>query len=338
MTGPMSGTDSPRGYPAQIGKYRVDGIVGRGAVGVVFKGYDETIDRPVAIKTLRSDVFQDLSANREALARFAKEVRSAGRCSHPNIVTVYDYVEHEAAPFIVMEYLSAGTLDAVTRSGTLLPVPQVGEIMLQLLFALEHAHAQGVVHRDIKPANILCPTATTIKVSDFGVAHIETLDATRSSGLGSVGTPNYMAPERFLGNRADGRSDLFSAGVILFQLLTGAKPYIATDLTELMRKLLNQPPPPLSSFRPELSGHLDAVLVRALARNPTDQFQTAEEFSAALVAAVGKTEADKNVKPVDLSRDPAARTQRSERQPRCTQSHHGREARCREHSAISKKA
>ncbi len=293
--------------PPSIGKYRVDGIIGRGAVGIVYRGYDTVISRPVAIKTLRHEVLETVDDKNGLLARFSSEARSAGRCQHPNIVTVFDYVEQDDTPFIVMEYVAAGTLEAVTRTGTLLPLHQVGEILVQLLSALGHAHEKGVVHRDIKPANILCPAATSIKVTDFGVARLQDLGLTQA-GKGTLGTPNYMSPELFLGREVDGRSDLFAAGVVLFELLAGAKPFTANDMPELMRKLLNQPPQSLGSFRPELSGHLDAVLVRALARNPTDRFQTADEFSEALVDAVGRTEADKNVKPVDLSRIPRRAT------------------------------
>lgn len=278
--------DGGRAIPNRIGKYRIEGVIGRGAVGIVYKGHDEQIDRPVAIKTLRPEIFEDLSENQEALRRFASEVRSAGRCLHPNIVTIFDYVEQDSVPHIVMEYVDAGTLENVMRTGTLLPVQQVGEIMTQLLFALGHAHGKGIIHRDIKPANILCPSATTIKVADFGVAHIEALNLTRSGGLGAVGTPNYMAPERFLGRQADSRSDLFSAGVILFQLLTGAKPFIASSIPELMRKVMHETAPSVSTFRPELGVAFDGVVQRALARNPEDRFASAEDFIKQLEPAI----------------------------------------------------
>jgi eukaryotic-like serine/threonine-protein kinase len=285
--------------PARIGKYRIDHVIGRGAIGVVFKGHDEQIDRPLAIKTLRPEILTDMGRNDEVLRRFAAEARSAARCLHPNIVTVFDFVEHEGAPYIVMEYVNAGTLDNVIRRGTFLPVRQVGEIMAQLLFALGYAHSKGVIHRDIKPANILCPSAASIKVSDFGMAHIEALDLTSPGGI-PVGTPNYMAPERFIGRPADPRSDLFSAGVVLFQLLTGAKPFVASDLPELMRKLLNEVPPSIQTFRPELWTEIDEVAQRALARNPEDRFQTAEAFIDALNAAIEARPND-NLPPLDLT-------------------------------------
>jgi serine/threonine-protein kinase len=301
--------------PTGVGKYRLDYVIGRGAIGVVYKGYDEQIDRPLAIKTLRPEILENLSENQDLLRRFATEARSAARCLHPNIVTVFDFVEHEGAPYIIMEYVNAGTLENVIRRGTLLPIRQVGEIMAQLLLALGYAHSKGVIHRDVKPANILCPSAASIKVSDFGVAHIDTLDLTKPGGI-PLGTPNYMAPERFLGRPADARSDLFSAGVIAFQLLTGTKPFVAADLPELMRKLMNEAPPSVQSLRPELWPELNAVIQRALARNPEDRFQSADDFIAALNTSI-EMRPSTDVPPLDLtelshlpSKEPAAHNER----------------------------
>jgi serine/threonine-protein kinase len=301
--------------PTRVGKYRLDYVIGRGAIGVVYKGYDEQIDRPLAIKTLRPEILENLSENQDLLRRFATEARSAARCLHPNIVTVFDFVEHEGAPYIIMEYVNAGTLENVIRRGTLLPIRQVGEIMAQLLLALGYAHSKGVIHRDVKPANILCPSAASIKVSDFGVAHIDTLDLTKPGGI-PLGTPNYMAPERFLGRPADARSDLFSAGVIAFQLLTGTKPFVAADLPELMRKLMNEAPPSVQSLRPELWPELNAVIQRALARNPEDRFQSADDFIAALNTSI-EMRPSTDVPPLDLtelshlpSKEPAAHNER----------------------------
>ena len=291
----------PGGVPSRVGKYRIDGVIGRGAVGVVYKGYDEQIDRPLAVKTLRLDVISSADDKNHLLQRFAVEARSAGRCLHPNIVTVFDYIEQDGAPYIIMEYVNAGTLENVINSTTMLPIRQVGEIMAQLLFALDHAHSKGVVHRDVKPANILCPSATSIKVTDFGVARFDALGLTNPNGIGAIGTPNYMSPEQFLGRPVDGRSDLFSAGVILFQLLAGAKPFVASDVPELMRKLLNEQPPPLSTLRPGNWAHLDVVVQHALARNPEDRYQNAEQFIDGMNAAIEGTATD-NSPPLDLTK------------------------------------
>ncbi len=296
-----AGAGSGRAVPDHVGKYRIDGVIGRGAVGIVYKGYDEQIDRPLAIKTLRLDVIEHVADRDNLLKRFAAEARSAGRCIHPNIVTVFDYVEQDDAPYIVMEFVEAGTLENVIDSGHLLPLRQVGEIMAQLLFALDHAHSKGVIHRDVKPANILCPSATSIKVTDFGVARFDSMGLTNPSGLGAIGTPNYMSPEQFLGRPVDGRADLFSAGVILFQLLAGAKPFVASDIAELMRKLLSETAPSLSTLRPGRWLHLDAVVQKALARNPDDRFSNADEFIDALNNAIEATGSD-NSPPLDLTK------------------------------------
>jgi eukaryotic-like serine/threonine-protein kinase len=299
--GGLTGKIAPDGQPEIVGKYRIDGVIGRGAVGVVYRGYDEQIDRPLAIKTLRSDVLSSVSDHENLLQRFAAEARSAGRCLHPNIVTVFDYVEFNGSPYIVMEYVDAGTLENVINSGAMLPLSQVGEIMGQLLFALDHAHSKGVVHRDVKPANILCPTASTIKVTDFGVARLEALGLTNPGGLGAIGTPNYMSPEQFLGRPVDGRADLFSAGVIMYQLLAGAKPFLANDIGELMRKLLNETAAPIATMRPGNWNELDAVVRDALARNPEDRFQNAQAFMDALSRAIAATGSD-NSPPLDLTK------------------------------------
>ncbi len=287
--------------PQRVGKYRIDHVIGRGAIGIVYKGYDEQIDRPLAIKTPRPEILSDVDDSEGFLKRFTTEAQSAARCLHPNIVTVFDLVQHEQRPYIVMEYVNAGTLEKVISAGALIPIRQVGEIMSQILLALDYAHSKGVIHRDIKPANILCPSAVSIKVADFGVARLDSLDLTRPNGLGGAGTPSYMAPERFLGRPADGRADLFSAGVILYQMLTGAKPFVAFDLPELMRKLLNELPPSIMTLRPELWPEIEAVAHKALARNPEDRFQTAERFLESLHVAI-EARPHENLLPVDLAK------------------------------------
>ncbi len=290
--------DALPAVPDMVGRYRIESVIGRGAMGVVYKGYDTQIDRPVAIKSLRSDVISHVDDRTSLLERFASEARSAGRCHHPNIVTVFDYVEQDASPFIIMEYVSAGTLENVTKSKSLMPIHQVGEIMAQLLAALGHAHENGVIHRDVKPANILCPTATTIKVTDFGVARIDDLGLTAHGG--AIGTPSYMSPEQFLGQPVDARSDLFAVGVLLFQLLTGTKPFKAQGIPALMQKVLNEPPLQLSTLRPELSPLMQDVIDKALARHPGDRFATAAEFAGTLGTAIKNVD-DEATAPLDLT-------------------------------------
>ena len=289
---PRAGLGRLEPHPEQIGKYRIDHVVGRGAVGIVYKAYDVHIDRAVAIKALQPEILADIASNADTLKRFAAEVRSAGRCLHPNIVTVFDYMEENGAPYIIMEYVPAGTLESVIKSGARLPIRQVSEIMVQLLHALEHAHGKSVIHRDVKPSNILCHSAASIKVADFGIAQINTLDLTRTGRFGIVGTPNYMAPERFIGRPDDARGDLYSAGVVLFQLLTGQTPFTATDTHELMNKILNAEPASAQALRPGLSDAWVAVTKRSLARNPDDRYQTAREFLDELRAALNADTSD----------------------------------------------
>jgi eukaryotic-like serine/threonine-protein kinase len=276
-------------------------VIGCGSIGIVYKGYDEQIDRPLAIKTLRSEFFSEVNDTEGFLKRFVTEAQSAARCLHPNIVTVFDLVEQDGRPYIVMEYINAGTLENVIQAGALIPIRQVGEIMAQILLALDHAQSKGVIHRDVKPSNILCPSSASIKIADFGVARLDSLELTNPNGLGAVGTPNYMAPERFLGRPADARADIFSVGVILYQLLTGAKPFVATELPELMQKLLTEHPPSIVTLRPELWPEIDAVTQKALARNPEDRFQTAESFVDALNRAI-EARPHENLLPLDLTK------------------------------------
>jgi eukaryotic-like serine/threonine-protein kinase len=270
----------------RIGKYRIDYIIGQGAVGIVYKGYDEQIDRDVAVKTLQPHIIADMATSKDALRRFSSEVRSAGRCLHPNIVTVFDYVEEDGAPYIIMEHVPAGTLEGVINAGVNPPLRQVGELMTQILLALEHAHGKGIVHRDVKPSNILCHSANAIKVADFGIAQISSLNLTSTGKHGVIGTPHYMAPERFLGRPDDGRGDLYSAGVILFQLLTRERPFKANDTHELMHKVINDMPIEARTIRGDLSPGMEVVIQKALARNPQDRFQTPGEFLTALRGAI----------------------------------------------------
>jgi eukaryotic-like serine/threonine-protein kinase len=313
---------APNARLQRVGKYRIDEQLGRGAFGIVYKGHDELIDRVVAVKTLRPEVLADLNENAEALKRFGAEVRSAGRCLHPNIVTVFDYVEEGGAPYIIMEYVPAGTLDNVIKSGARLPIRQIRAIMEQLLLALDHAHAKGVIHRDVKPSNILCHTAGSIKVADFGTAHIDSLELTRSRHLEPIGTPYYSAPERFLGRSANARGDVYSAGVILYQLLTGQRPFTASDIHHLMNQVINQLPPSVLSWRDDLWDSLDEVVQRALARNPDDRYPSALAFLEALNAAIDARAADRP--PLDLTacsmEPPKVQEQDGSASPRLNQS------------------
>ena len=206
----------------KIGKYEIRLQIERGAMGVVYEGFDPVIGRRVAVKMLRTEMFEPRQLP-DVLVRFKREAQSAGRLSHPHIVTIHEFGEEQGTPYIVMEYMSGNELGHSLERGTRFALDEVVRIMTQLLGALTHAHDNKVVHRDLKPANMFLLDDGSLKVVDFGIARIESSDLTDTGAM--LGTPAYMPPEQCLGLQVDHRSDLFSAGVILYQLLTGDKPF-----------------------------------------------------------------------------------------------------------------
>jgi serine/threonine-protein kinase len=261
-----------------IGKYELRGQLGRGAMGVVYEAFDTVIERKVALKLLRTDVFaaEQLA---DVRARFKREAHSAGKLSHPNIVTIFDYGEHDGAPFIVMDLMSGQELSRRLEAGARLPIAETVKIITDLLAALAYAHEYGVVHRDIKPSNLFLLRDGTLKVVDFGVARIESSELTETGAI--LGTPAYMSPEQFLGLPVDGRSDLFSVGVILYNLLTGDRPFAGSPTT-IMQKVLRQEPIDPTALNPMLAADWDTVIKRALAKKPEQRFQTARQFADAI--------------------------------------------------------
>ncbi|NBC31773.1 MAG: protein kinase [Alphaproteobacteria bacterium] len=273
------------GTPRTIGKYRIDSTLGHGAMGVVYKAYDTSIDRLVALKTIRADLLvgdEDL----HWLERFQREARAAARCLHPNIVTIFEYGEDGGTPYICMEYVNGVQLQDYIAARAEIDVQACVKIVEKVLKALGYAHAQGIVHRDIKPSNIMLLDDGQVKVTDFGIARIDSITMTAHGSM--VGTPSYMSPEQFIGGDLDRRSDIFSTGVILYELLTGQKPFPGKSITEVMYAVLNQPPRDPVDFNEDL-GPLAPVVLKALARQPEDRFQTAAAFFSALsIAATGR--------------------------------------------------
>lgn len=259
----------------RVGKYELRHQIGRGAMGVVFEAYDTVIERRVALKMLRTDVFAPEQLA-DVRARFKREAHSAGRLSHPNIVTIFDYGEHEGAPYIAMDLMSGEELSRSLESGARMPLPQIVRVMEQLLGALAYAHEAGIVHRDVKPSNVFVLRDGSIKMVDFGLARIEASNLTETGTL--LGTPAYMSPEQFLGLPVDARSDLFSAGVILYQMLTGDRPFTGSPST-IMQKVLRQDPVEPSVLNPTLSAAWDDLVKRALAKKPDDRLQSARQFA-----------------------------------------------------------
>jgi eukaryotic-like serine/threonine-protein kinase len=264
-----------------LGKYEIRRELGRGAMGVVFEGYDPLIKRLVALKTIRADQLAGENAE-TVVVRFRREAQAAGRLNHPNIVAIYDFGEEAGVWYIAMEYIKGRELKDYFQSNERFATADIVRIMTQILAALGYSHKLGVIHRDIKPANVFLQDDGSVKVADFGIAHIESSNMTQ---VGTVlGTPSYMSPEQILGLPIDGRSDLFSAGVILYQFLTGERPFMGSATTT-MHKVLEEDPLPPSRFNVQVPGAMDAVVKKALAKRPDDRFQTAEEFADALRSA-----------------------------------------------------
>jgi len=278
--------------PQRIGRYEIRRTLGTGAMGVVFEAWDPAHARRVALKTMRRAAPAGASAGEdELLDRFRRKAQTAGQLAHPNVVAAYEYGEdaESGRAFIAMEYVEGEELKRAFERNARFPLADVERIMTQLLAALEEAHAHGVVHRDVKPANVFMLPDGGVKIGDFGIARIDSSELTQ---VGSVlATPSYMSPEQFMGQTVDGRSDLFAAGVILYQLLTGEKPFTG-KLAAIMQQVLKDPPRPPSAHNPHLPAAFDALLAKALAKRPADRFQNARAFAAAVHAAVAAAPAE----------------------------------------------
>ena len=265
--------------PSRIGRYRVTGELGRGAMGVVYRGVDDALDRPVAIKVMSTGA----GADEDSRARFKREAQAVARLQHPNIVTIYELGEHEGAPYMVLELLDGVDLHQAIEAG-IRPDPKATlPVVLQALAGLGHAHDHGIVHRDVKPSNVFLPVGRPAKIMDFGVARLG--QAMTSTGL-VVGTPNYMSPEQVRAAPLDGRSDLFSAGLILYELVTGEKAFRGDSVVSLMYKIAHEAPdlsliPPGSEW-----SRLRAILGRALARDPDERYYDADAMIADLAQAL----------------------------------------------------
>lgn len=270
------------GYPKNIGKYEVQGILGRGGMGVVYKAFDPAIHRQVAIKTITKSAM-DPSELQYAIARFRHEAQAVGRLTHPRIVAIFDYGEDENIAYIVMELVNGKSLYEHLQNKAKFELAEIGEIVRQLLDGLGYAHAQGVVHRDVKPSNILINDDGRIKISDFGIAHLDSSSLTQVGEI--MGSPGYMSPEQFTGDEPDARTDIYAAGVIAYELLAGRKPFIGSNV-EIMRQVIGERPVNPSDLNPQISVQLDWATHKALAKKREDRFQNAREFALAFVQGI----------------------------------------------------
>jgi serine/threonine-protein kinase len=263
-----------------IGRYKVQSLVGEGATAFVYKAYDPAIDRTLAIKILK----QEFSADSNFSTRFQREARSAGAISHPNIVTIYDVGQAAGTPYIAMEFLDEDSLARVLASEERLPLRKILSIGIQLADALDYAHRRGIVHRDIKPANILLVAGgDTVKLTDFGIARFPTIDELQQTHIGALlGTPRYMSPEQVAARPLDGRSDIFSLGSILYELVTGRRAFENENLALLMLQVLQTTPPSPSTIAPDVPEGLDRAIMKLLNKRREQRFQTGKEVSEAL--------------------------------------------------------
>lgn len=259
----------------KLGRYIIVEELGQGAMGVVYKAVDPLIDRTVAIKTINLDLSRDELENFEK--RFQREVQSAGKLNHPNIVTIYDVGRTEGVAYMAMEFLEGKELREILDSGVVLPIEKVVHIATQVCDGLAFAHENGIVHRDIKPANIMVMKNGMVKITDFGIAQVSSASRTMAGMV--MGSPKYMSPEQVVGQAVDGRSDIFSLGVVLYEMLTGKTPFVGDNISAIMYQILNEEPIPPKAFNQNIPDSINYIILRALAKHPDGRYQTAKELA-----------------------------------------------------------
>ncbi len=261
----------------KLGRYLVQSELGRGAMGVVYKATDSVLERTVAVKTVNMALERDGADRYEA--RFYQEARAAGGLNHPNIVTVYDVGKSGEVVFMAMEYIEGPELRTLMVEGRPMPVSQAVTIAAQVADGLAYAHEHGVVHRDIKPANIMVPSGSPVKITDFGIARMRSAASDLTQTGMMLGSPKYMSPEQVIGKRADHRSDVFSLGVILYEMLTGASPFNGENVTALMYQIVNFAPPAPSALNGAVPELADYIVAKMLAKALEERYQSAAEVA-----------------------------------------------------------
>jgi len=268
--------------PKTLGRFEVVQELGRGAMGVVYKGMDPKLQRPVALKVIQFGMSQEDSEQLQIKERFMVEARATGQLQHSNILTIYDVGEEGNLTYIAMEYLEGGNLEDMIKGNKFHDYEQIMDIAKQIADGLDHAHAKGIVHRDIKPANIMMANGKIPKIADFGLARLSNSTLTTTGTV--LGTPSYMAPEQIRGRKVDGRADLFALGVIFYEMLTGEKPYGGDSITSVIYRVVNEEPIPVRKLNLDLPEQMDIFMQKALAKEPSQRFQTGKEFYEGLKA------------------------------------------------------
>ncbi|MBI2567523.1 MAG: protein kinase [Candidatus Schekmanbacteria bacterium] len=270
-----------------FGRYHIRRQLGSGAMGVVYEAEDPRIRRTVAIKAFRTGAASQQGASEEEFRkRFQREAQTAGVLSHPGIVTIYDIGEHEGAPYIAMEFVDGMPLSDYVKSHWPLPFAAISRIVTEVASALDYAHQQGIVHRDIKPANIMLTSTGAAKITDFGIARFDNSELTQTGVV--LGTPAYMSPEQIKGKPLDGRSDIFSLGVVTYWMLTGKRPFAGENVMSLVYRIVSEPARPIQDVDPQFSGPLNDVMAKILAKSPDSRYQRGGEFARDLSACLAR--------------------------------------------------
>ncbi|MDA0823570.1 MAG: serine/threonine-protein kinase [Proteobacteria bacterium] len=271
--------------PDKIGKYEIIREVGRGSMGAVYQAYDPYIDRSVAVKVALADALNDKASGERFRKMFFNEAHTAGMLRHPNILDIFDAGVDDDKCYIVMELVEEGrTLKEYCRAENLLPVNQAAEIVFRCAQALDYAHKQGVIHRDIKPTNILLTKDNDVKLADFSIAHIARTDLTQTMPMGFVGSPRYMSPEQVQEDTITNQTDLFSLGIVAYELFTGNHPFGGESFSSLIHKVINEPPFPMKNFQSSTPEVLQKVVFKALEKSPERRYRSGLDFASELSA------------------------------------------------------
>ena len=273
-------------FPDKLGKYDVLGEIDRGSMGTVYLGHDPYIDRGVAIKVAHDEALKNEESGERFKKMFFNEAHTAGCLNHPNIISIYDAGAEDDVCYIVMELVKGGgTLKPYCTPENLLPIEKVVEIIFKCAKALDYAHKQGVVHRDIKPSNILLEQNLEVLIADFSIAHINRPDDTETQQVGLMGSPRYMSPEQLMEDEITHQTDLYSLGIVMYEMLTGKQPFEADNFSRLVNKIMNDAPPPLKDLRPDLPDPLIDIFEKATKKEKKERYETGLEFAVDLSKA-----------------------------------------------------